>query len=318
MILSPSKTVATDHALLLWQDTYRHRVDAAVQAALSDLEKTAYAPLLEAMRYAALGGKRWRALLLYATVASLDPDDTLKADAVADAPAAALELIHAYSLVHDDLPCMDNDAMRRGKPSCHIRFGETVALLAGDALQSAAFGLVAKSAMTDPAKACAILADAIGVGGMAGGQGIDMNASVHGQPRGNIDEALNALETMHRMKTGALIRASMALGMLCVPSPQCKPIARQNLMMFGDRLGLAFQIADDILDATASSDTLGKTAGKDEAQHKVTYVSLLGLEGAKRQLNLMKDELAALTQSLGGAALMLRALADTMLNRAQF
>jgi farnesyl diphosphate synthase len=189
--------------------------------------------------------------------------------------ACAVELIHAYSLVHDDLPCMDNDVLRRGKPTVHVRFGVAAAMLAGDAMQALAFEVLTPDdgSVGGPlqARLCGLLARAAGAEGMAGGQAIDL-ASV-GLPLGE-----HALSDMHRRKTGALLRASVLMGAACGPTT---PEQAQALAAYGDAIGLAFQVVDDILDVTADSATLGKTAGKDAAQDKPTYVSLLGLDRAR-------------------------------------
>ncbi len=241
------------------------------------LPADAPAGLGDAMRYAVLdGGKRLRPLLALAAWEAVSGD----ADPAADAPvwsvAGAVELIHAYSLVHDDLPCMDDDVLRRGKPTVHVRYGEAQALLAGDALQALAFEwLVAPPwAQARPALAVALtreLAVASGAAGMAGGQAIDL-AGV-GQ---RLDQP--ALEDMHRRKTGALLLASVRMGALAAGGAGAVLAA---LDRYGRALGLAFQVIDDVLDATADSATLGKTAGKDAAADKPTFVSLLGVEPAR-------------------------------------
>ena len=224
------------------------------------------ARLHEAMRYAVLdGGKRVRPLLVYAA-GELRPAG---ADLLARA-AAAVELIHAYSLVHDDMPCMDDDALRRGKPTVHVRYDEATALLVGDALQSQAF-LALALAEGDPARKMemlALLARAAGSAGMCGGQAIDL-ASV------GLPLSLAELERMHRMKTGALLRAAVLLGALAGGPLSASEAAA--LEAYADAVGLAFQVVDDVLDATADSATLGKTAGKDAADNKPTYVSILGM-----------------------------------------
>ena len=253
--------------------------------------------LHEAMRYAALGGgKRMRPMLVYAAGTL-----TGASEALLDAPAAAVELVHAYSLVHDDLPAMDDDAMRRGRPTVHVAFDEATAILAGDALQTRAFELLACA--DAPAQLridwVATLADAGGVAGMCGGQALDVDATGHAQ-------SLDALRRMHALKTGALIRASVRMGAL---SGGADAGTLQRLDGFAAALGLAFQVRDDILDVEASSEQLGKTAGKDAAQAKSTYPALLGMDGAKAVL----AELAATMQTLladdGEAAAPLRALA---------
>jgi farnesyl diphosphate synthase len=251
-----------------------------VEAALSIwVPADAPAGLGEAMRYAVLdGGKRLRPMLVLATrqaVARAGDGDAAMWDEAALRAACAIELIHAYSLVHDDMPCMDNDVLRRGKPTVHIRFGEAGALLAGDALQALAFEVLTPQPSPIPdalqGRLCAILSRAAGHAGMAGGQAIDLaSVGLH------LDEA--ALRRMHQLKTGALLEASVALGAACgeVPAQTLHALAE-----YGRALGLAFQVIDDVLDVTADSATLGKTAGKDAAQDKPTYVSLMGLERSR-------------------------------------
>jgi farnesyl diphosphate synthase len=262
---------------------------ARVEEALSRwVVADAPAGLGEAMRYAVLdGGKRLRPLLVLAASEAVQGHDEAALRA-----GCAVELIHAYSLVHDDMPCMDNDVLRRGKPTVHVRFGQAQALLAGDALQALAFELLAPEDSAIPpqvqAALCGMLARAAGHAGMAGGQAIDL-ASV-GLP---LDEA--QLREMHRRKTGALLEGSVMMGAACgAPSG----VARQSLQDYGRALGLAFQVVDDILDVTADSATLGKTAGKDADQNKPTYVSVLGLERSRSYAReLLDDALRALSQS---------------------
>jgi farnesyl diphosphate synthase len=258
--------------------------------------------LHQAMRYSVLGkGKRIRPLLAYAAgeLTGANPD-------CVDAPAAAVELIHAYSLIHDDLPCMDDDTLRRGKPTCHVAFGEATALLAGDALQSLAFTVLGSAKLRDPGDACALLGEMTGAAGMAGGQAIDLEAT--GQAL-----TLAQLETMHRRKTGALIRASVALGALAG-----NPISTQELAAldaFAAAAGLAFQVVDDILDVEGSAATLGKTAGKDAAQGKATYVSLLGLEAARSRAQTLRADARAALSPFGSRARRLGELADWLCAR---
>ncbi|MGL4602765.1 MAG: polyprenyl synthetase family protein [Iodobacter sp.] len=259
-----------------------------------------------AMRYSVLdGGKRVRPLLAFA------------AGAVVDAPAerlqyagAAVELIHAYSLVHDDMPAMDNDVLRRGKPTCHIAFGEASALLAGDALQTAAFDVLTTYTLAnDPAdqlKMVGILARASGSLGMCGGQGIDLYS---------VGQALSLaqLEEMHGLKTGALIRAAVLLGSYC--GSAISDADRARLDLYAKCIGLAFQVVDDILDEEADSATLGKTAGKDAANNKPTYVSLLGLAGAKEKAAELKAGALAAIAPFGEKARGLELLADFIVER---
>lgn len=280
---------------------------AAVEASLSDWVKAdAPADLGSAMRYAVLdGGKRLRPLLVWAASEAVggNLDATQRA-------ACAVELIHAYSLVHDDLPCMDNDVLRRGKATVHVAFGEAQALLAGDALQALAFELLAPDVGTVPfeiqARLCRLLAVAAGQAGMAGGQAIDL-ASVGAK----LTQA--QLQHMHQLKTGALLEASVMMGAACGQSDQW---ARDRLKTFGAALGLAFQVVDDILDVTQDAATLGKTAGKDAANDKPTYVSLMGLNGAHDYAQaLLQQALVALRASGLSETRALEALADMVVNR---
>lgn len=253
---------------------------ARVERALNEwMPAQAPAGLGEVMRYAVQGGgKRLRPLLALAACEAVEgaPQAALRA-------ACAVELIHAYSLVHDDMPCMDNDVLRRGKPTVHVRFGQAQALLAGDALQALAFEILtpepSAAASADlpaamQAALCRLLARAAGADGMAGGQAIDL-ASV-GLPLTEPE-----LRAMHRRKTGALLLASVRMGAACAAHP-LPAAALQALDAYGQALGLAFQVVDDVLDVTADSALLGKTAGKDAAAGKPTYVSLLGLEAARQ------------------------------------
>nr|MBP6780431.1 polyprenyl synthetase family protein [Ottowia sp.] len=254
---------------------------ARVEQALSDwVPASTPAGLGEAMRYAVLdGGKRLRPLLVLAAAEAVQGH----AEAALRAACAA-ELIHAYSLVHDDMPCMDNDVLRRGKPTVHVQFGEATALLAGDALQALAFELLTPEGDAVPpamqADLCRLLACAAGAHGMAGGQAIDL-ASV-GKPLAEPE-----LRAMHRLKTGALLQGSVRMGAAC--ASDVPTAARKALDNYGAAIGLAFQVVDDILDVTADSAALGKTAGKDAAADKPTYVSLLGLAAAQA----LADELRA-------------------------
>ena len=280
---------------------------AEVEAALSHwVAEDAPERLSDAMRYAVLdGGKRLRPLLVLAACEAVDGN----AEAALRA-ACAVELIHAYSLVHDDMPCMDNDILRRGKPTVHVKFGEAGALLAGDALQALAFELLAPEGDAVPASIqanlCRLLARAAGHEGMAGGQAIDL---------ASVGLALNedALRRMHRMKTGALLQGSVVMGAVCgAPTPAVLDALRG----YGAALGLAFQVVDDILDVTQDSATLGKTAGKDAAHDKPTYVSLLGLEPSRAYAEaLLAQALAALDASGLQNTDALRALAKMVVQR---
>lgn len=237
------------------------------------------AGLGEAMRYGVLdGGKRLRPLLVLAACEAVDGSGEAAMRA-----AVAVELIHAYSLVHDDMPCMDNDVLRRGKPTVHVRFGEAQAMLAGDAMQALAFEVLTPDAGVEPAlqaRLCALLARSAGHAGMAGGQAIDL-ASI-GRP---LDE--QCLRDMHRRKTGALLQASVMMGAAC---GRANAQTVSALSDYGAAIGLAFQVVDDILDVTQESQTLGKTAGKDLHANKPTYVSVLGLEAARRQAIQLRDK----------------------------
>jgi farnesyl diphosphate synthase len=279
------------------------------------------AELVEAMRYAVLdGGKRLRPLLVLAAWESVRDEKTRAGQHEAAVPATdqeaalraacAVELIHAYSLVHDDMPCMDNDVLRRGKPTVHVKFGEASALLAGDALQALAFELLTPEIEGMPAQQqaclCRLLARAAGSAGMAGGQAIDL-ASVGA----NLTE--RQLRDMHRLKTGALLQASVMMGAAC---GDASAVAQAALNCYGAAIGLAFQVVDDILDVTADSATLGKTAGKDADQDKPTYVSVLGLErSAAYAQELLGQALTALAQSGLPNTRALQGLANMVVNR---
>lgn len=262
--------------------------------------------LHEAMRYSVLdGGKRVRPLLAFAA------GELAEADlARVDVAAAAVELIHAYSLVHDDMPCMDNDVLRRGKPTCHVQYDEATALLVGDSLQSLAFQLLAEHRLSDDAAQqlamVKLLAIASGSRGMAGGQAIDLD-SVGKQL------TLPELEFMHIHKTGALIRASILLGVQCGTALDEKD--RGALDHFGKCIGLAFQVVDDVLDSEADTATLGKTAGKDADQDKPTYVSLLGVQAARRMAAELHREALDALGGFGDKAQRLREMADFIVLR---
>ena len=268
---------------------------------------SAPAGLGQAMRYGVLdGGKRLRPLLVLAAAQAVQG----AAEAALRA-AVAVELIHAYSLVHDDMPCMDNDVLRRGKPTVHVRFGEAQAMLAGDAMQALAFEVLTPDddpSMPAPlqARLCSLLARSAGHAGMAGGQAIDL-ASI-GRP---LDE--HALRDMHHRKTGALLQASVLMGAAC---GEATPAQWAALGDYGDALGLAFQVVDDILDVTQASATLGKTAGKDLDNNKPTYVTVLGLDAARRHATELRDKAqAALARSGLRDAAWLSLLADKVVDR---
>ena len=287
-----------------WSEPHLAHVEAALSRWVG-----VDAPVLlgDAMRYAVLdGGKRLRPLLVLAASEAVGGNA-----AAALRAACATELIHAYSLVHDDLPSMDNDVLRRGKPTVHVKFGEADALLAGDALQALAFELLTPEGDEIPAATqatlCRLLARAAGSQGMAGGQAIDL---------ASVGLALNEaqLREMHRLKTGALLQGSVEMGAACAAS--VAPAALAALRDYGAAIGLAFQVVDDILDVTADSETLGKTAGKDAAADKPTYVSLWGLDGARAQAKqLLAESLAALERSGLADTAALRALAHMVVDR---
>ena len=252
---------------------WRARVEAALDAALPD-PATSPIRLHGAMRHGVLnGGKRMRPLLVYATGTALGADE-----AVLDAAAAAVELIHCYSLVHDDLPAMDDDALRRGQPTVHVAFDEATAILAGDALQSLAFAVLA-GASQSPQSRVAMLAElAQASGGMCGGQALDIDATGRAQPR------LAGIERLHALKTGALLRCAVRLGAIAA---NANAEDRAALDRYADALGLAFQIRDDLLDIEGDAATLGKTAGKDVAQAKATFPALLGIDGSRDRLRVL-------------------------------
>jgi farnesyl diphosphate synthase len=289
---------------LAWTQACQARIESLLGELLPS-PQIAPRRLHEAMRYAVLdGGKRVRPLLAFAAAeVTAAPADR------AQYAAAAVELIHAYSLVHADMPAMDNDALRRGKPTVHVEFDEATALLVGDALQSLAFETLAHPGLNhDPAaqlEMMRLLAQASGSRGMAGGQAIDL-ASV-GKP---LD--LTELEFMHIHKTGALIRASMQLGAQC---GTLNGATRSALDHYAKCIGLAFQVVDDVLDAEASTATLGKTAGKDAADNKPTYVSLLGVARARELAQELRTDAYAALIDLGEPALRLRQLADFVVER---
>jgi farnesyl diphosphate synthase len=291
-------------AFMVWVDDTLLGVEQALSAWVPE---SAPAGLGEAMRYAVLdGGKRLRPLLAVATAQAVNgapavPELALRA-------GCAVELIHAYSLVHDDMPCMDNDVLRRGKPTVHIKYGEAQAMLAGDALQALAFELLLEHNLdvTVSAQLARELAHAAGHQGMAGGQAIDL---------AGVGQVLTQqhLEDMHRRKTGALLLASVRMGAMAV---NAQPKQMQALQRYGQALGLAFQVIDDVLDVTADSATLGKTAGKDAAADKPTFVSLMGLAPARQYaFDLLGQAHAALDGAELSTTDTLRHLADWVVDR---
>lgn len=298
-----AQLIKVEHALTAW---------VAPSPAENSSITTDFAPVLsQAMRYAVLdGGKRLRPLLVLAAAEAVDAT-TDRATQAALRAACAVELIHAYSLVHDDMPCMDNDILRRGKPTVHVKFGEAQALLAGDALQALAFELLTPSPeVVDAgvqATLCRLLALSAGCHGMAGGQAIDL-ASV-----GKL-LTIDQLHNMHRLKTGALLQASVLMGAAC---GAVSPTVKLDLQAYGAAIGLAFQVVDDILDVTADTATLGKTAGKDADQNKPTFVSLLGLEKSMAYADkLLAQALAALDRTGLKNTRALQSLARMIVNRA--
>ena len=292
------------HALSFsaWMGHVQDRTEAALSRHLPGKQIVPFR-LHDAMAYSTLGGgKRVRPLLCQAAGLIFGvPEETL------DFPACAVEMIHAYSLVHDDLPCMDDDTLRRGKPTCHVEFDEATALLVGDALQSQAFQTLAETPVPPQAALSMVhlLAQASGSRGMAGGQAIDLAATGQNLP-------LAELEFMHLHKTGALIRAAVLMGAHCGGADEA---ALQKLSHFANRIGLLFQVVDDILDVEASTATLGKTAGKDAAQHKSTYVSLLGLSAAKQKAAELQAEAQSALLPFGEGAKRLSELTDYIVER---
>ncbi len=306
---TPLASTVLNQRFNAWSSTVLRKIEKA----FSDwVAPTAPERLGEAMRYAVLdGGKRLRPLLVFAAAqavgAKKDCPATLRA-------ACAVELIHVYSLVHDDMPCMDNDVLRRGKPTVHVKFGQAQALLAGDALQALAFELLTPTEdvvdTTTQAKLCRLLAWSAGCHGMAGGQAIDL---------ANVGKALNLsqLKHMHQLKTGALLQASVMMGAACAPFTQTVTMQTQlALQQYGEALGVAFQVVDDILDVTADTATLGKTAGKDAKDNKPTFVSLMGLEKSSQYATqLLEQALCALDHSGLAQTQALRSLAHMVVNR---
>jgi farnesyl diphosphate synthase len=303
-MMTTEAPVAAAFDLRAWMDERLVRVERALE---SWVGCDAPADLGVAMRYAVLdGGKRLRPLLVLATAEAVGgvTEAALRA-------ACAVELIHAYSLVHDDMPCMDNDVLRRGKPTVHVKFGEAGALLAGDALQALAFELLTPAGDGVPeimqARLCRLLAHAAGSAGMAGGQAIDL-ASV------GLKLNEDQLRHMHQLKTGALLQSSVLMGAAC---GDASSQAHRAMADYGAAIGLAFQVVDDILDVTADSATLGKTAGKDAEQDKPTYVSLLGLARSRSYAQeLHTQALTALQASGLSDTQALRGLADMVIDRA--
>ncbi|MES2013922.1 MAG: farnesyl diphosphate synthase [Pseudomonadota bacterium] len=288
-----------------WAQAKQTHIEQVLDAALPSTQ-AAPQTLHSAMRYSALGGgKRVRALLCYAASELCQTEAS-----IADAAACAVELIHAYSLVHDDMPCMDDDDLRRGKPSCHKQYDDATALLVGDALQSLAFDVLSQPQLMKQVdqqvsmlSMLSILAKASGSIGMAGGQAIDLESV--GKPLTQTE-----LENMHRLKTGALIQAAVLLGAIGGSESETTAIKK-----YAAGIGLAFQVVDDILDVEADTSTLGKTAGKDADSNKPTYVSILGLAQAKQHAQQLYSDAIAALAPFGDKAIRLRELADFIMQR---
>jgi farnesyl diphosphate synthase len=287
-------------------DSWRERMERALGARLPAADK-APTRLHEAMRYSVLGGgKRVRAALLFATARTLG----LTEDKV-EAAACALELVHAYSLVHDDLPAMDDDDLRRGRPTCHRAYDEATAVLVGDALQPLAFEILARDASLPASpsvrlRLIEILAEAIGTFGMAGGQAIDLEAQ-----HKNLD--ITQVEDMHARKTGALIRASVLMAGACVPSLETSLNAA--LAGFATPIGLAFQIQDDLLDVLGDVATIGKATGADRERGKPTYPAIIGVKASQERVRLLHRQALDALAPFGNAAMPLRLLTDWLLSR---
>ncbi|HEY0489540.1 MAG TPA: farnesyl diphosphate synthase [Telluria sp.] len=287
-----------------WMKTVQAHVETALEAFLPASGAVPH-KLHEAMRYTALGGgKRVRPLLVFAAGALTGADTR-----ALERAAAAVEMIHVYSLVHDDMPCMDDDELRRGKPTVHVAYDEATALLVGDALQAQAFSVLAEGGSVPAARQLAmvrLLAQAAGSGGMCGGQAIDLDSV-------GMSLTLDQLERMHQLKTGALLRAAVVLGALAGKDLSAQELAA--LDAYSSAIGLAFQVVDDVLDATADSATLGKTAGKDAASNKPTYVSILGLEPSRILAEKLRNDAHQALEPFGEQARRLRDIADLIVQR---
>ena len=285
--------------LKAWQQKAQAQTELLLERFLPSENQVPHT-LHEAMRYVTLGGgKRLRPLLVLAASELGDADQNAVEQAM-----AAIEMVHVYSLVHDDMPAMDNDSLRRGKPTCHVKYDEATALLVGDALQTQAFDVLSRPTGLPAERQIAMLstlAKASGSLGMAGGQAIDL---------ANVGKAMNQtqLEQMHSLKTGALIRAAVVLGALACPDLDSDDV--RTLDSYAAKLGLAFQVIDDVLDCEADTATLGKTAGKDSDNDKPTYVKLMGLQTARAYAETLTAEAAALLEPFGAKALHLRLLAE--------
>lgn len=301
--------MATEHVLTDWLTERAQHIERVLERLLPPANSVP-ARLHEAMRYAVLGGgKRVRAALVYAAGYACMRPNTVRDDftEALDRAAAAVELVHAYSLVHDDLPCMDDDMLRRGRPTLHVKYDEATALLAGDALQPLAFDLLAQMPLAPEAvvKATRTLAQAAGSLGMAGGQAIDL---------ASVGKTLSQqeLQQMHVLKTGALLAASVKLGGLVAGA---QTLQQNSLDEYASAIGLAFQVVDDVLDVTTDTAILGKTAGKDAAANKPTYVTLMGLDGAKSFATSLHQTSRQALLPLGDEASLLGGLADFIVLR---
>ncbi|MEE8328277.1 MAG: farnesyl diphosphate synthase [Nitrosomonadaceae bacterium] len=288
-----------------WARAHQSRIETSLETLLPT-KKFSPERLHDAMRFSVLGGgKRIRPLLAFAAGELSEADEERVTIA-----AVAVELIHAYSLVHDDLPCMDDDVLRRGKPTCHIEYNEATALLVGDSLQSLAFQLLAEYRLTDTPQVqldmIKHLAQAAGSRGMAGGQAFDLES---------VGKTLNLpeLEFMHIHKTGALIRAAVMIGACC--GNNINDAQLKSLDHFAKYIGLAFQVVDDVLDTEATTATLGKTAGKDADNNKPTYVSILGVKQARELAEQLRQDAYQALETFGKTAARLRQLTDYIIQR---
>ncbi|CDG38112.1 MULTISPECIES: polyprenyl synthetase family protein [Asaia] len=304
MTTTSSPSTASPETLAASLGTAARAIESTIDRLLPMVEGDE-SVLIEAMRYAALGGgKRLRGYLVteIAGIFGAEPEGALRV-------AASVEMLHAYSLVHDDLPAMDDDDLRRGQPSTHKKFDEAIAILAGDALQTSAFEILADEAThSDPSVRIALvtaLAQASGAAGMVGGQVVDIRGEGKSLP-------LDQVRRLHAMKTGALIRYAAEAGAILGGATR---VQRDAIIAYGRDIGTAFQVADDVLDTTASAEELGKTAGKDEAAGKSTYVSLLGIDGARAEAARLVEQATQALTSFGTEAAALRALAHYIVER---
>ena len=290
-----------------WSRNVIERTERTLSERLS-IESCGADRLSEAIRYAALGGgKRLRPLLCHAAGYACGASP-----AALDVVGSAIEMLHVCTLVHDDLPAMDNDVLRRGKATVHVKYDEGIAILVGDALQSLAFQTLSDAPVSAQQRNALIheLAVAIGPQGAAAGQSIDIADA-------NRDMTLNELESMHRLKTGALFTATVRMGAMCsISDSRRHPVIFEALTRYGEAIGLAFQVVDDILDRTGDTGTLGKTAGKDAKDHKPTYVSVMGLDASRSLVQELRQKAHCAVETLGERALYLQLLADRIVDRA--